>query len=191
LEKEKLAQLVEDHGEMVYATAYRLVGCAEDAEDVLQEVFLKILARESSRQLPQTSSQWGAYLRVAATNCALSLLKKRQNKLSISLEILGDVQDPSGGTPRTSAIDQQRAHLFRRSLASLPKRDARIFSLRHLEELPYEEIARQLKVSVNHVGVLLSRARKLLQKNLALRDSSQGDSEIQPIDQKEIPHVTK
>lgn len=74
---ERVAELADRHGRMVFATAYRVLGRAEEAEDVLQEVFLKVLQSWNGRLKPDTVQDWGAYLRVTAARCAVDLLRRK------------------------------------------------------------------------------------------------------------------
>lgn len=158
----RLAELAERHGRMVFATAYRILGCPEDAEDVLQEVFLKLLARNGHLQ-SGTVLDWGAYLRVMASRCAVDVLRRRPKWQADDNDVLEDIPAPADQNPRRSAIQHQKAHLLREALAMLPERDARIFALRYFEELSYEDIARQTGEDASAVGVILHRARKRLQ----------------------------
>lgn len=64
------------------------------------------------------------------------------------------------------------AEHLRKALSTLDPRQAQVFCLACLEELSYREIAEQLDVTVNHVGVLLSRARSSLQKRLRSQGSA-------------------
>ncbi len=67
-----VTELSEHFGRMVYATAYRVLGNHQDAEDILQDVFLKLLGGWGKRIQPETVRDWGAYLRVTALRCAIA-----------------------------------------------------------------------------------------------------------------------
>jgi len=159
-----VAELANLHCRMVFATAYRVLGNTDDAEDVLQEVFLKMLRSWTGRLKPV--ADWGAYLRVMASRCAVDLLRRKPRWAEDGAKPLEDFPAPADQNPRHAAIQRQRAMLLRRALQSLRKRDARIFALRYFEDLSYDEIARQTGLSTQSVGVILHRARKRLRKIL-------------------------
>ena len=76
----RVEELVERHGRMVFATAYRILGVAEDAEDVLQDVFMKVLGNWRSRPNLDAVRDWGAWLRVAATRRAVDVLRRNRKR---------------------------------------------------------------------------------------------------------------
>lgn len=163
---EQVEQLAERHGWMVFATAHRVLGNPEDAEDVLQEVFLKLLTSRNGRRGADAVRDWGAYLRVTASRCAVDLLRRRSRWKKDGPELPEDAPAPADQNPRQSAIRRQKAAILRRAVASLPKREARIFALRYFEDLSYEQIAEQTGRTVSSVGVILHRARKRLREIL-------------------------
>jgi RNA polymerase sigma-70 factor (ECF subfamily) len=162
---ERVAELADRHGRMVFATAYRVLGNAEDAEDALQKVFVKLLSKWNGRLKPGAVRDWGAFLRVAASRCALDMLRRkaRRKRTADTLSAIGLAAEEN---PRHLATRREEAGLLREALSSLPKRDARVFSLRYFEDFAYAEIAEQMNVSVSQVGVILHRARKRLREIL-------------------------
>lgn len=174
----RVEQLVEGHGRMVMATAQRILGNADDAEDVLQDVFLKLLKDEATLKEPR---EWGAYLRVMASHAAIDRLRRRSAHPMEDLEILQHIPDNSIPSARAQLDQQRLAEQLRAALGQLPEREGHVFALRHLEEFSYEEIARELQLKVSNVGVLLHRARQHLREILsptpltALRTSGKDD----------------
>ena len=162
----QVAELAETYGQMVFATAYRSLGNGEDAEDALQEVFLKMLSAWNGRLKTGGVRNWGAYLRTVASRCAVDLLRRRTKRKPESDELSDLIEAPPGQDPRSLASQRQRARLLRQALAALPTRDARVFALRYFEDFSYEEIAAQMGLDVNHVSVILFRGRKRLEELL-------------------------
>jgi RNA polymerase sigma-70 factor (ECF subfamily) len=163
--REQVAELAGRYGRMVFATTYRILGRPEDAEDALQEVFLKILSTWRPRQTDAVRD-WGAYLRAVATRCAVDLLRRRSRWQREGEQLSEEMEAPAGRDPRSLASRRQRARLLRQALARLPRRDARVFALRYFEDLSYKEIAAQMQLDVNQVGVILHRGRRRLQEIL-------------------------
>lgn len=161
-----VAELADRYGRMVFATAYRVLGNAEDAEDAFQEVFLRLLGTRNGHVKPDAVRDWGGYLRVTASRCAVDLLR-RKSKWKQNREELSEAIDAwAAGNSPPAAARRQKAELLRQALAGLPKRDARVFALRYFEDASYRQIAAQMDLSVNQVGVILHRGRRRLREIL-------------------------
>jgi len=158
----QVAELVNQHGQMVFSTAYRILGNAEDAEDALQDVFLKLLRIWN----PETVRDWGAYLRVAASRSAVDILRRNRRRLQHQSVLDEEIEDPGRQNPRSVAMQHQKATFLREALTYLSKREARVFALRYFEEFSYEEIAEEMGLRINLIGVVLHRARARLKKIL-------------------------
>jgi RNA polymerase sigma-70 factor, ECF subfamily len=160
-----LPELMEEYGRLVLTTAYRITGCAEDAEDVLQEVFLKVSDAFDSREKRSNSiREWGAYLRTMAARKAIDCLRQRRKNRREMTAFAETVQQFPATDSDREASRHQQALLLRRALGRLDPRDAAVFSLRYLEDLSYQEIAAQMNLSVSRVGVILHRARNRLRE---------------------------
>lgn len=166
-DREWLEELIGEHGRMVYASAIKILGNPQDADDVYQDVFLKLLARKGRRLRKGRVENWGAFLRVAATRQALNLLRTRRRRMShLSDQPIDEIPVDSQEDPFRSAVNQEDAQLLREALAEIKPRDAEVFALRHFGELTYEEIARETSLSTRQVGVILHRVRGKLEKLL-------------------------
>jgi len=150
-----------EHQRRVFRAAYRITGNAQDAEDVLQTVFLR-LARQGEGTLAVANPS--SYLYRAAINAALDLLRARRERPSVALE---EAQGSLDGSARRPDQVHEAAELrawLRRAIAALPPRAAEVFALRHLEGHENKEIARALGMSRVAVAVTLHRARHRLQQ---------------------------
>lgn len=154
------SELLELHGRSVWQIVYRLVNNASDADDCFQEVFLaayKVAEREAV-------VDFGHLLHRIAYVRGLRLLRDRYRASSVtSLDSIGEVdiqnREPS---PISAAQEAELAEALRQALTSLPDDQAIAHCLRYQEGWDYEQIAEQLGVTTNNVGVLLNRARKRL-----------------------------
>ena len=154
------------HQRRVFRAAFRITGNAQDAEDVLQTVFLRLLRQgEGARAVANPSS----YLYRAAINAAVDLLRARRERSSVALE---EAQGSPDGAARPDHVHEaaELREWLRRAIAALPPRAAEVFALRHLEGYENKEIARALGMSRVAVAVTLHRARHRLQQEFrALR----------------------
>jgi RNA polymerase sigma-70 factor (ECF subfamily) len=167
------SQIVEQHGPMVWKTVYRLVHHDADAADCFQRTFLAALELSQA----QTVRHWPALLRRLATARALDLLRQRRRQAGRLQPLVADsAVSPLAAQPGAAAQASELAGQLRLALAELDDRQAQVFCLACLEGCSYEEIAAQLGITVNHVGVLLTRARSSLQERLRTFDPATGPS---------------
>lgn len=158
-----LEGLFREHHRRVYRTALRITGNPNDAEDVLQTVFLRLARRNDDIDL---SGSAATYLHRAAVNGALDLLRARRRS---SEEVVEDLETTPEATV-TEADPVRRSELarsLRRALAKLSPKAAEIFTLRYLEGQPNRDIARLLGSSQTAVAVILHRSRRRLAHELA------------------------
>lgn len=155
------ADLARQYGPLVFRTAYRLLGDTARAEDVQQEVFLRLL--ESRRE---GVLSWPAYLSAAATRIAIDVLRRQQRWWG--LLPMWKVQAPTAAISAEEAgIETQRARQLRHALGTLTRREAQCFALRYLEGLDVGEVAAALQLKENNVSVILHRARRRLEAQLS------------------------
>ena len=162
-----LAELFRQHNGLVLRAAYRVTGSMNDAEDVLQTVFLRLVGRDFAQA---AVGNLQGYLHRAAVNAALDIVRARQEG---RLQALDDTFEPAstgahGAPERQRASAEIRAWLHE-ALGRLSSRAAEAFALRYLEELDNQEIARMLDMSDSALGVLLHRTRAQLQKDYEQR----------------------
>lgn len=162
-ERTGLERIFLEHQGRVFRAAFRITGNAQDAEDVLQTVFLR-LARQAEEDLPV--SNVSSYLYRAAINSAFDVLRRRRDRPSVPLEDAHDAPGSAAPDPdRAQEADEIRRGL-REALAALPPRAAEVFVLRYFEEQPNRDIARMLGISRVTVAVTLHRTRRHLQQQL-------------------------
>lgn len=145
--------LYRQYSETVYLTARRITGSPQDAEDVLQTVFLRLLNRTSEALNPQVAT---AYFRRAATNASIDVLRRRTVHAETPID--GLLQQPS---QETSPLLKER---LRRAIAALDPEDAELFLLRNLEGWSSNELAAAFGIERGTVGSRLFRIRQALQK---------------------------
>jgi RNA polymerase sigma factor (sigma-70 family) len=146
------------HHGLVFRTAYRITGNAADAEDVSQTVFLRLFRREHDELENEES-----YLRRAAINAALDVLRSRQSDRTVELTDLP--AEPAHDYPHNDPRELRLA--LGRALADLKQRPAEVFALRFLEGFTNPQIAQMLGISQVVVAVIVFRARQQLRKALS------------------------
>jgi RNA polymerase sigma-70 factor (ECF subfamily) len=144
--------LYQRHAQLVYRVALRVTGAPSDAEDALQTVFLRLLNRDDgdAHRAPD------AYFRRAATNAAIDILRRRSNRAE-------GPPDPDSPAPQQPPLLRER---LRRAIASLPPRDAELFTLRYVEGVSNTELAEEFGMERATVGTRLHRIRQSLKELL-------------------------
>ncbi len=150
-------KIVKKHGPAVWQTVYRLLGNDADAADCFQETF--IVALEVARR--QRVRNFSALLVRLATARAIDRLRRRYAGSKHSAAKLATVPDDNLGP-----LEQTQAHelgeKLKRALMQLPAQEAQVFCLRHLNDMGYRRIAKELGIKTNAAGVLLHRAKTKL-----------------------------
>ena len=171
------SDIVRQYGPLVWKTAHRLLDNETDARDCFQEAFVS--AWELSRR--QSIRHWPAVLKRLATARALDRLRVRYRIVNRS-EAWPDEQlvDDSAPDPTLRALEGEVADQLRIALSQIDQKQAEVFCLAVFDDLAYREIADHLGLTVNHVGVLLHRAKLNLQDLMtAYRPSTLSRSESQ------------
>jgi|SRR5215469_10735365 len=146
----------------VFRAAYRVTGNAEDAEDVLQTVFLRMWRRDPEREPVENLS---SFLHRSAINAALDVVRSRQRTRSVPLEDCEPVlADSAHQRPDRVQFAGEIRDWLRRALARLNPREAQMFTLRFFEGKDNPEIAQMLDTTPGTVAVTLSRMRSRLEK---------------------------
>ena len=167
----------------VLRAAHRVTGNLQDAEDVVQTVFLR-LARgkngsaesNAASKTPSASSMTttplsgvknpGGYLQRAAVNAALDLVRARGRRPVIALDPSHAAQSGTGSSSAASLADSALRARLLEAVTSLHPRTAEIFALRYFEEFTNRQIADMLGISQSSIGVSLHRARVQLRRAL-------------------------
>jgi RNA polymerase sigma factor (sigma-70 family) len=158
-------EVVREHSGRVYRLAYRLTGNRPDAEDLTQEVFVRVF-RALDRYRPGTFEGW---LHRITTNLFLDLARRRAR---IRFEALPDDAERVPGrerSPEQVYVDENLDDDVQRALAALPPDFRAPVVLCDIEGLSYEEIAATLGVKLGTVRSRIHRGRSQLREALAHR----------------------
>jgi len=151
------------HSDVVWRTAFRLLGRHDDALDCYQETFLAALRISRNEDI----GHWRAMLVRIATRRAIDRLRQRY----ASVETSGNLDLVSSGrstveSPDAQAQLEELLEQVRQVLATLPEQQAEAFWLRHLEQLSPNEVAELMGLEPGHVRVLVHRAAASLRTAL-------------------------
>ncbi|HTY57406.1 MAG TPA: sigma-70 family RNA polymerase sigma factor [Bacteroidota bacterium] len=143
--RQAFTELMKRYQERVYWVARRIVGSHDDADDVVQETFVKAYLALGEFRGDASFFTW---IYRIAVNLSLNALRKRQvlNYLHES-ELLSRIL-PSTDDPGKALENSETESALARAVATLPEKQKAVFVMRYFDEMTYEEIGRVLKTSV-------------------------------------------
>jgi len=158
-DQERLQELEEiflEHYRLTYRTAYAVTGRAQDAEDVVQSIFLRLLCREFPPDLKRNP---GAYLYRAAVNSSLNSIRGEKRRIRNT----GQASLEAQPAPDSESAEETHRRLYE-AVARLAPDAAHILILRYAHDYSDSEIAKVLGLSRTTVAVRLFRSRARLRK---------------------------
>lgn len=165
-------EFVDRYKKKIYYIAYDITGDHNDAEDVSQEVFIKVFRSLKTFRRNAKISSW---LYQISVNASIDLLRKKSLKPEKSMDDIerADIQEnlPGSSThaqnPERSAEDLIIQNHISEALHKVSPKERSVFVMRHYNELKIREIAEILKVSPGTVKALFYRATRKLRKELS------------------------
>lgn len=162
-------QLIERHQNAVIGTVAKMLGNASDAEDIAQQVFLRIW-RNAKRYRPD--AKFTTYLFTITRNLVFNETRRRGRKKEVSSDEREEnsnhlIEDSPARQPDAELLQAELQRAVDDAIASLPETQRMAVVLRRYEQLSYEEIAATLELSVSAVKSLLFRARTALRESLS------------------------
>lgn len=155
--KERLEQIFRDYYQLIYRVAFSQVKNHADAEDITQEVFLKIIRHDMRYQSMEHERAW--IVRVTVNLCR-DLLKSKWHKTSVSMEEISEAQRGSCENFTEIQDDMMWAVL------QLPEKYRNCLYLFYYEDYSIKEIAQSLEMPENTVKTNLKRGRQALKEFL-------------------------
>jgi RNA polymerase sigma-70 factor (ECF subfamily) len=186
-DEKAFTQLVDHFQHRLVAVLCHLIGNSEEAEDLAQEVFLRVF-RTRKRYTPK--AKFSTWLFTIANNLALNALRNRQRRPAVQLDV--NESGPLGPRPAEQLVRNreisasgclQQAELaarIRTALDTLNERQKMAVILNKFEDMGYAEIAEVMDLTTKAIKSLLSRARARLRE--ALQDYVHMDDQPIPLD---------
>ena len=157
-------QLVERHSRAIYRSAYRITGNGADADDVVQETFLRAYRAIGGFDSRATFTTW---LHRIAINCSLDLIdsrKRREGRIDAGEDLAMIASRDASPDRVVLSTEMQRA--IAQAMSELTGNERTAFVLRHFEGMPLEEIGQILGTRLNATKNTVFRAVKKLRQQL-------------------------
>jgi RNA polymerase sigma-70 factor (ECF subfamily) len=169
-DKDAYGMLVARHSQNVFRAAFRITGDGADADEVVQEAFLRGYQRLQSFE---SRSEFGTWIYRIAVNCALNMVNKRKHE---AICHIGEETDPvmrqvqvadTAAGPERTLLSREIESLQAAAMASLTATERTAFILRHMEDRSTTEIATALEIAPNAAKQAVFRAVQKLRRSLA------------------------
>jgi len=171
-------EIVRRYKDQLVNFAYRFLGDVDEAEDIVQETFLRVYRKKKAYRNVAKFSTW---IYTITGNLAKTELRRRKRRKLLSLSSLGfedkdfELRDDKKG-PEESVDEIIKEEIIKRAIDSLPEKFKEVIIFRDILELSYEEISSIVKIPLGTVKSRVNRGRFKLQEKLAEYLSAEGRS---------------
>ncbi|KEO90728.1 hypothetical protein EH31_06725 [Erythrobacter longus] len=170
-EEAAFREVIVEHSPILHRIAYRMIGEAQEAEDIVQEAMLRLWDNAPKlSQNAQGSINLGAWLKRVTVNLAL-------DRIRLAKRIAGnEVPEQEDGAPLSDAriVESEQVSLARAMITQLPENQRAAIVLTYYEEMPNSEAAEAMDLNIKAFESLLYRARTALRN--AYEAHEQGDA---------------
>jgi RNA polymerase sigma-70 factor, ECF subfamily len=153
-------QIVDKYKNRLMNVIFRMVQNSEEAQDIVQETFLRVYQHRESFDFRHCFSTW---LYTIALNLARNELRKRKR---FKFFDIFDMQGKENEIAVEMALPSNLPQALEKALESLPEKYKTAFVLRDVQELPYEEVAQIMNIPLGTVKSRVNRARAILKDKL-------------------------
>lgn len=160
-------RFIQEHMRRVFLIIYRIVGNVADAQDLTQEAFIKVLQRSEQLKDAEKAAHW---LSRIATNTAIDFLRRHGRVNFTEIDSLVDplISEPEQN-PEQALLRRERAERLEEGLRHLTPKERTAILLRDVEDIPAEEVARQMNCSMATVRSHIANARIKFRRYLERR----------------------
>ena len=154
------SDLVDSYKDLVFTLSIRMLGNREEAEEVSQDVFIKVFKSLPNFKGDSKLSTW--LYRIAYNTCLDRIKKIKKQKMHTELELVDQIAYADLDTALEKMVKTERSELIGQCLSQLSNEDAGVLTLFYLEEKNLQEMEKVTNLTINTLKVRLFRARKRL-----------------------------
>ncbi len=158
-DKQAYAHIINKYKNPLYGTILRMTKNPHDAQDLVQEAFIKVY--EQLEKYNQTGSFSGWLYRVAINHCMDEFRKKRYQMKQVEMD---SVHDVNAEHPEVVFMKKEKSRQLERLIGTLPEDERLIILLRYINELSYDAISDLVGVPLSTVRNKLHRAKRKMRK---------------------------
>ena len=160
--QDQFTQLILPLKNKLFRLALAYLGNEEEAKDVVQEVMLKTWEEVDDPASIRNLEAW--CIRLAKNNALDRLKRKGRNPMPVETQYALPSKE---GDPLYQTEVQESLHRIRHIISSLSEKQRAVITLRDVEGYTYQEVAEIMQIEINHVKVLLHRARNKVKERLS------------------------
>ena len=168
-ESDLQTQFVQQNLRRIFLLIYRIVGNVDDAQDLTQETFIKALQRQRQLKDLDKAAHW---LSRIAANTAIDFLRRNKKFAFTDVNELSESRSSGAESPEQLLLRGERKLHLDGGLAVLTERERMALLLRDVEDMPAEQVARQMNCSMATVRSHIANARIKFKRYLESRKSS-------------------
>lgn len=158
-DKQAYANIINKYKNSLYATILRMTKNPQDAQDLVQEAFIKVYHQLGKFEQKGSFSSW--LYRVAINHCMDEFRKKRYTMVEVNENTV-----VNGNHPEIVFLKKEKNRQLERLIATLPEDERMIILLRYVNELSYIEIAELLDIPLSTVRNKIFRSKKKLRETV-------------------------
>ncbi len=162
--------IIDRYKNKAFSMLKRMLKNNEDAEELLQDCFLKAYNKLKSFKFESKFSTW--FYRIVY-NTALTKLSGKKRQIENDMADIDEFHNIQSKYSADEFIEYDLSDTVRKIVNELPEKNAAIITLFYLEEMTCEEISDVLKITINNVKVLLHRSRNLLKEIIEKKNLKQ------------------
>lgn len=173
------ADLVELYKDKIYHLGYRMLGNRQEAEEIVQETFLRVFR---SLERYDESMKFSTWIFRIGTNLSIDRLRKRKISYSLDAEVVSD-RDGEGSdwygmlasedpTPEEQILLSETQRRIRDAIETLPEKYKSVVILKYMEDMSLQEIGDVLGMPVTTVKTRVHRGREFLKKKLESKEET-------------------
>ncbi len=155
-------QFFKSHSKLLRNYVYYKFGDLDQAEDIVQDAFIKLWNNCSKVTLDKAKS----YIYTVATNLGISIARHQKVKFKYQDYITQRKSDMHHESPEFIALEKEYMEKLKRAIAELPERQREVFLLSRIDKKTYKEIAELSGVSVKAIEKLMHKALVVLRKKI-------------------------
>ena len=145
-----------------YRVAYHILESQQDAEDAVQELYLKLIKTPSKFSNIQDPTAYGITM---LRNICIDIIRRREKRRS---EELHEYMIADASSPDKAVTEKDKLRMLIHEIDRLPQKQSMVLKMRAIEGLEYDEISQRTGLSQVNIRVLISIARKTLKNNLCI-----------------------
>lgn len=161
--KQAYAHIINKYKNPLYATILRMTKNPQDAQDLVQEAFIKVYSQLEKFEQKGSFSSW--LYRVAINHCMDEFRKKSYTIKKVEMDE-GNTVNPNH--PEIVFLKKEKNRQLERLIATLPEDERMIILLRYVNELGYREISEMMDISLTNVRNKLHRAKKKMREQVKI-----------------------